>query len=101
MEQEKIVLQEQNSSWSYVRTPGSSNIPYDPFEPDLIHRTLEQDNYNMGKLIFGQEKWKNMSQAGGLPEQCGQSPLLEYFSSLELRGRMYLYRLASMIHDPF
>ncbi|KAJ7438872.1 hypothetical protein FB451DRAFT_1378109 [Mycena latifolia] len=64
--------------------------PFDVFEPDLIRHALENENLNLGSLVFGTELWSQLHVEAHLPEAClsDNNILARYFSNLSIPAEM-------------
>ncbi|KAF8907003.1 hypothetical protein CPB84DRAFT_1769209 [Gymnopilus junonius] len=67
----------------WTRVHGAPGVPYDVFEPDLIHHALEHKDLQLGSLIFSDERWCKLASESGVADAGQLDPLSEYFSSPE------------------
>ncbi|KAJ7468853.1 hypothetical protein B0H11DRAFT_2045141 [Mycena galericulata] len=68
----------------------TSTGPFDVFEPDLIRHALENEDVNLGSLIFGDEVWSDLHSSAGLPPAClsKDNVLARFFRELSVPAEM-------------
>ncbi|KAJ7032300.1 hypothetical protein C8F04DRAFT_1359135 [Mycena alexandri] len=86
----KEVCESHSSDDLWIREFDDVKGPFDVFEPDLIRHALENEEVNLGSLIFGPEKWAELHSHAGLPASCLRSDdvLSKFFSTTPIPANM-------------